>query len=199
MSSEPPQDVTRLLQDWSGGDADAPARLMPLVYEELRRLARDYLRRERAGHTLQPTALIHEAYLRMVDQTCVSWQNRAHFFGSAARAMRRILVDHARAQQAAKRGGGAAKVSLDEAATVPAPASDTDLVALDGALQSFARSYPRQSEVVELRFFGGLEAREIAEVLSVSEKTILRDWNFAKLWLQRELSAAGPEVDGHRF
>ena len=197
MSSESPQDVTRLLHDWSDGDADAPARLMPLVYDELRRLARDYLRRERAGHTLQPTALIHEAYLRMVDQTRVSWQNRAHFFGSAARAMRRILVDHARTQQAAKRGGGAPKVSLDEAATVAAPSGDTDLVALDGALQSLAVSYPRQSEVVELKFFGGLEAREIAEVLQVSEKTILRDWNFAKLWLQRELSDVPQEGGGH--
>ena len=172
---------------------------MPLVYEELRRLARDYLRRERAGHTLQPTALIHEAYLRMVDQTRVSWQNRAHFFGSAARAMRRILVDHARAQQAAKRGGGVPKVSLDEAATVAAPGSGTDLVALDGALQSFALSYPRQSEVVELKFFGGLEAREIADVLRVSEKTILRDWNFAKLWLQRELCSTGQEGGPHGF
>lgn len=190
MSTDSTQDVTRLLHDWSAGDAEAPARLMPLVYDELRRLARDYLRRERAGHTLQPTALIHEAYLRMVDQTGASWQNRAHFFGSAARAMRRILVEHARAQQAAKRGGGVPKLSLDEAGSVAAPSGETDLVALDGALQSFAVSYPRQSEVVELKFFGGLEAREIADVLQVSEKTILRDWNFAKLWLQRELSGA---------
>ena len=195
MSSDSTQDVTRLLHDWSAGDADAPARLMPLVYEELRRLARDYLRHERSGHTLQPTALIHEAYLRLVDQTGASWQNRAHFFGSAARAMRRILVEHARAQQAAKRGGGVPKLSLEDAGGVPAPTGETDLVALDGALQTFAVSYPRQSEVVELKFFGGLEAREIADVLQVSEKTILRDWNFAKLWLQRELS--GAEGAGH--
>ena len=190
MSSDSTQDVTRLLHDWSAGDAEAPALLMPLVYDELRRLAREYLRRERSGHTLQPTALIHEAYLRMVDQTEASWQNRAHFFGSAARAMRRILVEHARSRQAAKRGGGVPRLSLDAADGVAAPSGETDLVALDGALQSFAISYPRQSEVVELKFFGGLEAREIADVLQVSEKTILRDWNFAKLWLQRELSSA---------
>lgn len=182
-------DVTQILKDWSDGNDDAPARLMPLVYEELRRLARDYLRRERGDHTLQATALVHEAYLRMVDEKSVTWQNRAHFYGIAARLMRRILVDHARAHNAAKRGGLEQKFTLDEARDLP-QADATDLVALDGALENLAKTYPRKSEVVELKFFGGLEANEIAEVLQVSQKTVLRDWNFAKLWLCRELSAA---------
>ncbi len=186
---EPPADVTQVLRNWSEGDENASAKLMPLVYEELRRLAREYLRRERADHTLQATALVHEAYLRMVDEKSVTWQNRAHFYGIAARLMRRILVDYARAHNAAKRGGLQQKFALDEARDLPAP-GPTDLVALDGALESFAKTYPRKSEVVELKFFGGLEANEIAEVLKVSEKTVLRDWSFAKLWLCRELSAA---------
>lgn len=189
VNREPAADVTQILKDWSGGNEEASARLMPLVYEELRRLAREYLRRERGDHTLQATALVHEAYLRMVDEKNVTWQNRAHFYGIAARLMRRILVDHARAHNAAKRGGFAQKFSLDEARDLPAPGA-TDLVALDGALESFAKTYPRKSEVVELKFFGGLEANEIAEVLKVSQKTVLRDWSFAKLWLCRELSAA---------
>ena len=162
---------------------------MPLVYEELRRLARDYLRRERGGHTLQPTALVHEAYLRLVDDPRVEWQNRAHFYGIAAKLMRRILVDHARARNSEKRGGLVPKVPLDEARDLP-PAATNDLVALDGALQDLARTYPRKSEVVELKFFGGLEAEEIAEVLQVSPKTVQRDWQFAKLWLCRELAGA---------
>jgi len=162
---------------------------MPLVYEELRRLAREYIRRERADHTLQATALVHEAYLRMVNEKSVTWKDRAHFYGIAARLMRRILVDHARAHGAAKRGGLEKKLALDEARDLPAPGA-TDLVALDDALESLAKAYPRKSEVVELKFFGGLEANEIAEVLQVSQKTVLRDWSFAKLWLCRELSAA---------
>jgi RNA polymerase sigma factor (TIGR02999 family) len=189
VEHEPPHDVTQILKDWSGGSEDASARLMPMVYEELRRLAREYLRRERPDHTLQATALVHEAYLRMVDEKNVTWKDRAHFYGVAARLMRRILVDHARAHNAAKRGGLEHKLSLDEARDLPA-ACATDLVALDGALESLARTYPRKSEVVELKFFGGLEANEIAEVLQVSEKTVLRDWSFAKLWLCRELNAA---------
>ena len=183
----PPHDVTQILKDWSEGSEDASARLMPLVYEELRRLAREYLRRERGDHTLQATALVHEAYLRMVDEKTVTWKDRAHFYGIAARLMRRILVDHARAHNAAKRGGLEQKFTLDEARDLPAPGA-TDLVALDGALESFAKTYPRKSEVVELKFFGGLETNEIAEVLQVSQKTVLRDWSFAKLWLCRELS-----------
>lgn len=159
---------------------------MPLVYDELRRLARNYLRTERVDHTLQPTALVHEAYLRLVDDSSVSWQNRAHFYAVAARLMRRILVDHARSHNAAKRGGLQQKVVLEEARVV-AHSNGPDLVALDGALENLARVYPRKSEVVELKFFGGLEAKQIAEVLQVSEKTVLRDWSFAKLWLSREL------------
>jgi RNA polymerase sigma factor (TIGR02999 family) len=183
-----PQDVTQILINWQEGDTDVAEKLMPLVYEELRRLARNYLSRERADHTLQATALVHEAYLRLVDDRKVSWQNRAHFFGIAARLMRRILVDHARAHNAAKRGGLEEKLSLDEAREIAAGGA-VEIVALDSALQSFAQTYPRKSEVVELKFFGGLDAREISQVLQVSEKTVLRDWNFAKLWLCRELSA----------
>lgn len=189
MNPDSPHDVTRILQDWGEGDRDAVATLMPLVYEELRRLAKDYLRRERSNHTLQATALVHEAYLRLVDEKSVTWQDRAHFYGIAARLMRRILVDHARQHNAAKRGGLEQKVFLDEARDLP-QAGGTDLVVLDGALQNFAKIYPRKSEVVELKFFGGLEAKEIAEVLHVSEKTVLRDWSFAKLWLCRELSTS---------
>ena len=190
MSTSSTHDVTRLLLAWRDGDTAVASRLMPLVYDELRRLARDYLRQERGGHTLQPTALVHEAYLRLIDDSQVQWQGRAHFFGVAARAMRRILVDHARAHRAAKRGGGAEKIPLENAGDLLA-APEVDLVELDGALATLARAYPRQSEVVELRFFGGLEVREIAEVLQVSEKTILRDWNFAKLFLLREMDAKG--------
>src|SRR5918997_1157500 len=181
--------VTQILLNWRAGDEAAAARLMPLVYDELRRLGREYLRRERGDHTLQPTALVHEAYLRLVDDSRVNWQNRAHFYGIAAKLMRRILVDHARARNAAKRGGLVQKVPLDEARDLP-PAPTNDLVALDGALEDLAKAYPRKSEVVELKFFGGLEAEEIAEVLQVSPKTVLRDWQFAKLWLCRELAGA---------
>jgi RNA polymerase sigma factor (TIGR02999 family) len=187
LDTPSPQDVTRILKEWSDGDKDAPLKLMPLVYEELRRLARDYLRRERSDHTLQATALVHEAYVRMVGAQNVGWQNRAHFYGVAARLMRGILVDHARAHAALKRGGPAQKFTLDEARALPAGGAN-DLVALDDALKLLGETYPRKSEVVELKFFGGLEAKEIAEALGVSEKTVLRDWNFAKLWLCRELS-----------
>ncbi|MGZ5005253.1 MAG: sigma-70 family RNA polymerase sigma factor, partial [Chthoniobacterales bacterium] len=180
-------DVTEILVRWRDGDADAPARLMPLVYEELRRRARDYLRRERSDHTLQATALVHEAYLRMVDDKKVSWESRAHFYGIAARVMRRILVDHARAHQTQKRGGLAQKFTLDEARALPCE-NTNDILALDGVLQNLARTYPRKSNVVELKFFGGLETKEISKILQISEKTVLRDWNFAKLWLCRALS-----------
>src|SRR5438477_4739438 len=146
-------DVTQILVSWRDGDADAPARLMPLVYEELRRRARDYLRRERSDHTLQATALVHEAYLRMVNDKKVSWESRAHFYGIAARVMRRILVDHARAHQSQKRGGLAQKFTLDEACAL-ACEKTADIIALDGVLENLARTYPRKSEVVELKFFG---------------------------------------------
>ena len=187
MNSESPPDVTQILLDWGNGDHSAPEKLMPLVYEELRRLARNYLARERADHTLQATALVHEAYLRLADETRLSWKDRAHFYGIAARLMRRILVDHARAHKAAKRGGLEQKLSLDEARQL-ATKQNVDLVELNGALENFAHDYPRKSEVVELKFFGGLDAKEISEVLRVSEKTVLRDWNFAKLWLCRALT-----------
>ncbi|PZR72515.1 MAG: RNA polymerase subunit sigma-70 [Chthoniobacterales bacterium] len=186
VNLKPPADVTQILRDWSGGDDNASARLMPLVYEELRRLARNYLRRERSDHTLQATALVHEAYVRLVDARNVDWQGRAHFFRTAAKLMRRILVHHARAHNAAKRGGLEQKLSLDEARAVPCE-TVVDLVALDGVLESFAETYPRKSEVVELKFFGGLATKEISEVLQVSEKTVLRDWSFAKLWLHNAL------------
>jgi RNA polymerase sigma factor (TIGR02999 family) len=186
-SQNPSADVTGILLDWSNGDNGAPDKLMPLVYEELRRLARNYLARERGDHTLQATALVHEAYLRLADGTRLSWKDRAHFYGIAARLMRRILVDHARAHNAARRGGLEQKLSLEEAHEI-ASTETVELVALDSALQNLAQTYPRKSEVVELKFFGGLDAREISQVLRISEKTVLRDWNFAKLWLCRELS-----------
>ncbi len=186
-------DVTQLLINWREGDEGVPAQLMPVVYDELHRLARGYLQRERSDHTLQATALVHEAYLRMVDDSQTCWKDRAHFYGIAARVMRQILVDHARAHNAAKGGGMEQKLSLDEARDLPA-GNGVDLVALDGALERFAQTYPRKSEVVELKFFGGLDTKEISEALQVSEKTVLRDWNFAKLWLWRALS---DQVDPH--
>ena len=160
---------------------------MPLVYQELRRLAGDYLRRERPDHTLQATALVHEAYIKLVDQNRVDWRNRAHFSGIAAQLMRRVLMEYARARNAEKRGGKREKLYLDETRELVQERAP-DLIALDDALKSFASTFPRECEVVELKFFGGLEAKEIAEVLHVSTKTILRDWKFAKLWLCRELS-----------
>jgi RNA polymerase sigma factor (TIGR02999 family) len=187
---QPPYDVTGFLQKWSAGDPAALHELMPLVYRQLRDLARAHLQNERPDHTLQPTALVHEAFLRLIDQRNVTWKSRAHFFGVAARMMRRILVDHARACHAQRRGGGDEKLSLDEIEIAP-EASAPALLALHGALEDFAKAFPRQAEVVELKFFGGLEAREIAECMEVSEKTILRDWHFAKLWLYRELSEEG--------
>jgi RNA polymerase sigma factor (TIGR02999 family) len=177
---------------WSDGDQQALEKLMPLVYDELRRLAGRYLRRERPGHTLQATALVNEAYLRLVDQRDVRWQNRAHFFGIAAQMMRRILVDHARSHQVAKRGAGARKLSLDEAIEAPEQA-DVDLVALDDALSDLARIDPQQSRIVELRFFGGLTIEEVAEVVGVSPATVKREWTMAKAWLYRELSASDTE------
>ncbi|HEX7317646.1 MAG TPA: sigma-70 family RNA polymerase sigma factor [Pyrinomonadaceae bacterium] len=185
-SAPSPSEVTRLLADWNSGDESALDRLMPLVYAELRRLARLHLRHERPGHTIQPTALINEAYLRLVDLKDVHWQNRAHFFGIAAQAMRRVLVDHARARLAHKRGGGALQVSLAEVAAV-AEAPTADLLALDEALEELAKVDPRKARVVELRFFGGLSVEETAEVLKVSAATVIHDWRMAKAWLYREV------------
>jgi RNA polymerase sigma factor (TIGR02999 family) len=188
MSDEPQHEVTQILQQWSAGDHEAPARLMPLVYNELRRLARSYLHRENREHTLQPTALVHEAYLRMVDQTRVSWQNRAHFYGIAASMMRRVLVDHARGRAAGKRGGAAIRLSTDDI-QIPIEERAADFVALDEALEELAKFDERKCRIVELRFFGGLTDEEIAEVLGISTRTVLRDWKTARLWLFRELAA----------
>ena len=182
-----PHEVTQLLIDWSNGSQDAVEHLFPLVYEELRRLAHRYMRRERPGHTLQTTAVVHEAYLRLIDQNHVQWQNRAHFFAIAAQMMRRILITHAQSHAYTKRGGGALKVSLDEAAVL-SPARAGELIALDEALKSLAVIDVRRSQVVELRFFGGLSNEEIAEVLKISPNTVTRDWNVAKAWLYREMS-----------
>jgi RNA polymerase sigma factor (TIGR02999 family) len=182
-----PPDVTEILQDVRSGDKDASARLMPLVYDELRRLADHYLRQERPDHTLQPTALVHEAYLKLVDQTRVDWQNRAHFFGVAAQLMRRILVDHARRHRASKRGGFQQKMTLDEAVDY-SQSLDVNLVALDDALNTLSHLDTRQSRIVELRFFGGLSIEETAEALNVSPATVKVDWSMAKAWLRREIS-----------
>jgi RNA polymerase sigma factor (TIGR02999 family) len=186
--------VTQLLVDWSHGDKQALNELMPLVYDELRRLARAYLRRERPDHTLQGTAVVHEAFLRLIDQNRIQWQNRAHFFGVAAQMIRRILVDHARGQLAAKRGGMVGKLSLDEAIAIPG-ARDIDLVKLDDAMTGLARLDPQQSRIVELRFFGGLTIEETAEVLKVSPATVKRDWVIAKAWLHQYLTGGREHLD----
>ncbi|MFN0085746.1 MAG: sigma-70 family RNA polymerase sigma factor [Blastocatellia bacterium] len=182
----PTQQVTQLLVDWRNGNQAALDQLMPLVYDELRMIARRYLGREHAGHTLQPTALVNEAYLRLVDQQHIDWQNRAHFFAISARIMRHLLVDHARARQYAKRGGGAVQVSLAED-VASTPEQSIDLVALDQALTRLAGFDDRKNRIVELRFFGGLSADETAEVLGVSEITVKREWLKAKAWLFHEL------------
>ena len=182
------QNVTQLLISWGSGDKAALDKLLPVVYDELRKQAARYLRRERAGHTLQTTALIHEAYLRLVDQKNVQWQNRAQFFGLAAQLMRRILVDHARTKKRAKRGGSDIRVSLT-GAKVLAKSDDLDVVALDEALDRLAQIDEQQSRIVELRFFSGLTVEETAEVLSISPATVKRDWSMAKAWLHRELSS----------
>ncbi len=182
-----PEEVTQLLLDWSNGDQAAFDALMPLVYNQLRQMAHRYMSQERPGHTLQTTALVNEAYLRLIDQRQVHWQNRAHFFAVAAQAMRRILIDHARKQRYAKRGGGARKISLDEAAVMSQERA-ADLLALDEALKSLAAIDPQQSRVVELRFFGGLTIEETAEVLRLSVDMVKREWATAKAWLFREMS-----------
>jgi len=182
-------DVTQLLQAWSVGEPDALAKLTPLVYQELRRLAQRYMAQERPGQTLQATALVHEAYLRLVGVKKLNWQNRAQFFGVSAQFMRRILVDRARSRRSLKRGGDAQPVSFDEA-LVLSPEPGQDLVALDDALKTLATMDPRRSRVVELRFFGGLTVEETAEVLHVSPETVMHDWKLAKAWLLRELGGS---------
>ena len=186
------QAVTQLLGDWSRGDAGALERLIPLVQPELHRLAHHYMSRERAGHTLQTTALINEAYLRLVDNSKPLWQNRNHFVAAAAQLMRRIMVDHARERLSLKRGGGAVRVTLDETAWVTDTRSE-ELLALDEALESLAALDPRKSQIVELRYFGGLTAEETAEFLSLSLRTVEREWNMAKAWLYRALREKQPD------
>jgi RNA polymerase sigma factor (TIGR02999 family) len=180
-------EITKWLQAWSQGDQTALERLVPHIYDELHRLARAYVNRELPGHPLQPTALVNEAYLRLMNWKEARWENRAHFYGVTAQLMRRILVDFARERQYAKRGGGARLVPLDEAAALPLP-RDADFVALDDALQSLAEMDARKGRIVELKFFGGLSTEEIAEMLNTSERTVLREWSLARAWLHRELS-----------
>ena len=188
-----PQEVTQLLIEWTDGNQAARDELMPLVYEELRRLAHRYMGRERPGHTLQTSGLVNEAFLRLVDQTNVHWKNRAHFFAIAAQIMRRILVDYARSRRYAKRGGGARQVSLDEGLIVSEGRS-AEVVELDDALKGLAAIDQRKSQIVELRFFGGLSIEETAEVLGVSPGTVMRDWTLAKAWLRKEMIGGTEEV-----
>ena len=188
--SDPPQHVTELLLAWGGGDKSALDRLIPIVHDELHRIARACMAGEKAGHSLQATALVNEAYLRLIETRGVNWQNRAHFLAIAARLMRRILVDFARSKQYQKRGGGAVRVTLvDDVALSAEPGRD--LVALDDALEALAKVDERKSRVIEMRFFGGLSVNETAEALHVSPETVMRDWKLAKAWLLRQLRAAG--------
>jgi RNA polymerase sigma factor (TIGR02999 family) len=190
MSTPSSHQVTRLLLAWGGGDEAALDELMPLIYAELRTLARRQMQRERSGHTLQPTALVHEAYLRLIDQRRVRWRNRTQFFAVAAQLMRRVVVDYARKRRRVKRGGGAPQLSLDEA-TLMTPEQAPQVLALDEALQRLAAVDERKSRVVEMRFFGGLSVEEVAATLGVSENTVINDWALAKAWLRREVDSAG--------
>jgi RNA polymerase sigma factor (TIGR02999 family) len=182
-----PGEITQLLIAWNQGDQRARDELMPLIYNELRRLARSHLRRERINHTLQPTALVHEAFLRLIDQSQVNWQNRAHFFGAAARLMRQILINHAEARRAAKRGGEAERISLNDVDQFTVE-QGLDLAALNGAMEKLEQIDPPQSRIVELRYFSGLTIEEIAEVMGISPATVKREWSTARAWLRRELS-----------
>jgi RNA polymerase sigma-70 factor, ECF subfamily len=184
------QEVTQLLGDWSGGDAGALEKLIPLVQPELHRLAHYYMSRERGGHTLQTTALLNEAYLQLTDKTPLPWQNRTHFMAVAAQLMRRIMVDHARARHALKRGAGAIRVTLDETALVTEERAE-ELLALDEALEKLAEFDRRRCEIVEMRYFGGMTVEEIADVLKVHPNTVMRDWRAAKAWLYAELTTEG--------
>lgn len=183
-----PHEITLMLHAWTDGDREALDQLLPLVYDELRRQAARYLRRERRDHTLQPTALIHEAYLKLIEQRDVRWQNRAHFFAIAAQSMRRILVDYARTHTRAKRGGDDLKLPLDDALLIATKESDVDLLALDEALARLAIVDEQQSRIVELRYFAGLSIEETAEALNISPATVKRDWQMVKAWLHHELS-----------
>lgn len=187
MDQTSPNEITEQLIAWSKGDAAALEKLIAAVYHELRRMADNYLRGEDSGHSLQPTALVHEAYLRLIDQTKIEWHNRAQFFGVAAQMMRRILIDHAKARHRLKRGGAAIRVALDENTDFTQERA-AELIALDEALQTLAELDQRKSRIVELRYFGGLSVAETAQVLGISDKTVMRDWNLAKAWLYRELT-----------
>ncbi len=186
-SADKSREITRMLHEWSDGRREALEDLMPLVYNELRRQASRYLRRERIGHTLQTTALIHEAYLKLIEQRDVNWQNRAHFFGIAAQAMRRILVDYAKTRHREKRGGAGENLLLDEARFIAFKEKSIDLIALDQALTRLAKFDDQQARIVELRYFSGLSIEETAEVLKISPATVKRDWTIAKAWLKREI------------
>ena len=186
MASES-HDVTKLLRDWGNGNQSAADQLMPLVYDELRRLAHRYIRREKPGHTLQTSALVNEAYVRLVDQSKIQWESRSHFFGIAACLMRRILVDQARRRNFTKRGGGAIRVSLNEGNAI-AHEQSASVMALDDALKTLEQIDPRKSRIVELRFFGGMSIEETAEALKVSPGTVMREWTFARAWLRKEMS-----------
>lgn len=186
--SQPPDDITSILIQWGEGDREALDRLIPIVYDELHRIAERYFHRERSDNTLQPTALVNEVYLRMVNQDGIAWQNRAQFFGIAATNMRRILVERARARNASKRGGGDFKLDLTDVSDMPVDRSKLDLLALDRALEELATFDPQQCRIVECKFFGGLSIEETAEVVGVSPATVKRDWALAKAWLFRELS-----------
>ena len=187
------QEVTQLLADWSDGDEGALDKLIPLVQPELHRLAHHYMRRERAGHTLQTTALLNEAYLQLVDDSTRNWQNRTHFMAGAAQLMRRIMVDHARERCSLKRGGGALRVTLDDAALVTEKRSE-ELLALDEALERLTAEDPRKSRIVELRYFGGLTEEETAAFLKLSDRTVRREWRMARTWLYRALSGKEPDA-----
>jgi RNA polymerase sigma-70 factor (ECF subfamily) len=189
LSNGSPHDVTKLLREWANGNESALEALTPLVYSELRRLAASYLRNEKPGHTLQPTALVHEAFVRLIDHSAPDCQNRSQFYGVAAHLMRQILIDHARTRQAVKRGSDFVHLSLEQDLVVSRE-RETDLLALDDALERLAEIDPRKSRVVELRFFGGLGVEETAEALNISEKTVRRDWQFARTWLLREMGGA---------
>lgn len=192
MSFERVNEVTLILRRWRDGEREAAEQLFPIVYDELRRLARSYISRERSDHTLQPTALVHEAYMRMVDQSLPSVEDRVHFFALSARVMRQVLVDYARAKNAEKRGGAAHRLSIDDI-ELSGEQTAGDLLQLNDALDRLEQIDERKARVVDMRFFGGLGEAEIADVLGVSEKTVRRDWQFSKLWLYRELSQAGQE------
>lgn len=187
MSEGDPARVTALLVQWRDGDDDAARQLLPLVHHEMKRIARRHMAGERRGHVLQTTALVNEAYLRLVDARRVQWRDRAHFLAMAARLMRRVLVDAARAQKNQKRGGGLRRITFDQELPVVCEAPE-DVIAIDAALEALCGEHPRKGQVVELRFFGGLSVQETAEALGISQETVLRDWRFAKSWLLRELS-----------